>query len=345
MSIEKRGSVTLKISVDTEFNERPGAIDLISIGLAAEDGREFYAVSAEFDEEACNDWVKANVLPKLAGQPRISRAAIRDGILAFIGDATPEFWAYFADYDWVVFCWLFGAMVDLPKGWPMFCRDLKQAMEERGLTKTDLPPQPTDAHHALADARWNLEALAVVMRRARPKLCVAALITDGVRIALVRNSKPGRRVETPGGKAKDGEAWPQAMTREIEEETGLFVPPADWVVIDVLCGEPVPGAQFASTIIVARATTSGPHPLRAGSDAADAQWYTRDEIPWGQLSAIKSREVIERWARSGVGASDDLIDAVLAHRTEVLKRRPTPAQERAEHMWRLAEREAAARLK
>jgi ADP-ribose pyrophosphatase YjhB (NUDIX family) len=185
----------------------------------------------------------------------------------------------------------------------------------------------------------------VAALRARPKLCVAALITDGTRIALVRNSKPGRRVETPGGKAKDGEAWPQAMTREIEEETGLFVPPADWVVIDVLCGEPVPGAQFASTIIVARATTSGPHPLRAGSDAADAQWYTRDEIPWGQLSAIKSREVIERWARSGVGASDDLIDAVLAHRTEVLKRRPTPAQERAEHMWRLAEREAAARLK
>jgi hypothetical protein len=31
--------------IDTEFIERPFAIDLISIGLAAEDGREFYAES------------------------------------------------------------------------------------------------------------------------------------------------------------------------------------------------------------------------------------------------------------------------------------------------------------
>ena len=41
-----------------------------------------------------------------------------------------EFYAYYADYDWVVFCWIFGRMIDLPKGFPMYCNDLKQSLDE-----------------------------------------------------------------------------------------------------------------------------------------------------------------------------------------------------------------------
>jgi hypothetical protein len=40
------------------------------------------------------------------------------------------FYAYYADYDWVLFCSLFGRMKNLPKGFPMYCRDLKQLMDE-----------------------------------------------------------------------------------------------------------------------------------------------------------------------------------------------------------------------
>lgn len=151
--------------LDTEFNERPGLLDLISIGIVCEDGRELYAVSSEFDAIQCNDWVLANVIPKLAKDYRETRAQIRDRLLAFVGDTKPEVWGYFADYDWVCLCWLFGAMVDLPKGWPFFCLDLKQVMHERGLHKSDLPEQPDDAHNALADARWLKEAHEVVLKR------------------------------------------------------------------------------------------------------------------------------------------------------------------------------------
>jgi len=42
-----------------------------------------------------------------------------------------QFYAYYADYDWVVFCWLFGRMIDLPTGFPMYCNDLKQLMDEK----------------------------------------------------------------------------------------------------------------------------------------------------------------------------------------------------------------------
>lgn len=43
----------------------------------------------------------------------------------------PEFYAYYADYDWVLFCSLFGRMIDLPKGFPMYCIDLKQTLDEK----------------------------------------------------------------------------------------------------------------------------------------------------------------------------------------------------------------------
>ena len=40
-------------------------IELISIGVVAEDGREYYAVSTEFDAGRAGPWVRTNVLPKL----------------------------------------------------------------------------------------------------------------------------------------------------------------------------------------------------------------------------------------------------------------------------------------
>lgn len=79
-----------------------------------------------------------------------------------------EFYGYYSDYDWVVFCWIFGRMLDLPKGFPMYCKDLKQTYDEilseyRKLTpsidlKKDVRyPKQTDEHNALSDAIWNYE--------------------------------------------------------------------------------------------------------------------------------------------------------------------------------------------
>jgi hypothetical protein len=147
--------------LDTEFDEDGRTIELISIALVREDGEFLYCVSNEFDPAHCNEWVQANVLPHLL--PRLvwkSRAQIRDEVFsAMTADGgKPEIWGYFSDYDWVVFCQLFGRMVDLPKGFPMWCRDLKQLMEQHGVTKDQLPPQTGTAHDALEDARWIREA-------------------------------------------------------------------------------------------------------------------------------------------------------------------------------------------
>lgn len=145
----------MKYFVDTEFIEDGKTIDLISIGIVAEDGRELYFVSSEFDASKANDWVKENVLSHLHPFGQRTRSDIRQEVLDFIGEDKPEFWGYYADYDWVVFCWLFGKMIDLPKGWPMYCRDIKQLCDSLGNPK--LPSQSKE-HHALEDARWNRDA-------------------------------------------------------------------------------------------------------------------------------------------------------------------------------------------
>lgn len=45
--------------------------------------------------------------------------------------AQPEFYGYYSSYDHVVLCWLFGKMIDLPKGFPMYTIDLKQIFDEK----------------------------------------------------------------------------------------------------------------------------------------------------------------------------------------------------------------------
>jgi hypothetical protein len=57
----------VKYWIDTEFIARPYTIDLISIGLVAEDGREFYAESSEVDWSKASLWTLENVRPQLDG--------------------------------------------------------------------------------------------------------------------------------------------------------------------------------------------------------------------------------------------------------------------------------------
>jgi len=216
---------SMKYYIDTEFIEcekqrkvfgiKVGApvptIDLISIALVAEDGRELYLLNAdcELSYAWANEWVRQNVLYRifreyyngdallyndftlsamraLFKQYGGSKAKIAQQIAEFTGyyqhfyvgcadgwrwersngAPKPSFYGYYCDYDWVVFCQLFGRMIDLPKGFPMYCIDLKQESDRLGITseqKQLLCPDPVNEHSALADARWN-KKLAIVLQ-------------------------------------------------------------------------------------------------------------------------------------------------------------------------------------
>lgn len=193
---------------DCEFHERgpEHPIDLISIGMVGEDGREYYAQHAGFDLDAAleHPWLPNNVLAQLQicgstlhsgahtinfvatrydllrvdkarhrgqscdydGCPWRSRLELVQDLKTFIDTdryGKPELWGYYADYDHVVFCQLFGSMSDLPAGFPMWTHDIKQWCDALGDPR--LPEQDKGEHNALSDAKWNKTAWEFLHRR------------------------------------------------------------------------------------------------------------------------------------------------------------------------------------
>ncbi|MCK7636630.1 polyadenylate-specific 3'-exoribonuclease AS [Corynebacterium pygosceleis] len=164
----------MRFFYDTEFIEDGRTIELVSIGIVAEDGREYYAVSTEFDPRRANDWVKRHVLSQL---PNISSpvwrdlATIRDEVREFLtrGTGKPELWAWVGAYDHVVLAQLFGDMRSLPRSLPRFTHELRQYWEAAGCPT--LPDLPAGNHDALVDARHNLDKF---------RLCQRHLPTDNL---------------------------------------------------------------------------------------------------------------------------------------------------------------------
>jgi hypothetical protein len=168
---------------DTEFLEDGSTIELISIGIVADDGREYYAVNVEAPWKRIyrHGWLCDNVipsLPQIRGDRRNhvpvrsnphaldfqhrdmkKRRGIATDVQRFLlaGDTAPELWAYYSAYDHVALCQLWGRMIDLPDGIPMYTHDLKQEIDRLGM---EPPEQESGLHNALADARWVDASLA-----------------------------------------------------------------------------------------------------------------------------------------------------------------------------------------
>jgi len=153
----------MRFFYDTEFYENgwENPIDLISIGIVAEDGRDLYLENADFDPAnvPAGHFLVDNVFPWLYDTPDalLHRHQIRDEVYKFLVLDSPEedheLWGYYADYDHVILAQLFGTMVDMPDELPWYTLDLKQEIHRLGIDQ--LPAQLGVQHHALADARWN----------------------------------------------------------------------------------------------------------------------------------------------------------------------------------------------
>lgn len=154
----------MRYFIDTEFIEDGRTIDLLSVGVVSEDGRrQLYALSTECDLTKASSWVRANVMPHLPlyDDPAwMTRAQLKERLLVFLYDGphppsskeSIELWSYFADYDWVAICQLYGRMVDLPPRMPMYCLDVKQLAHMLG--NPEPPPVTGREHVALDDALW-----------------------------------------------------------------------------------------------------------------------------------------------------------------------------------------------
>lgn len=174
---------------DTEFNENVHPIELVSIGVVADNGRKFYGVTEGYSRVkaflenpktaddyphlwSCNDWVKKHVLPILLDETIIdtdihigSEKFLRDKLVEFIGDDQfPEFWAFYGDYDWFLLTRLFKSFDKMPKKWPQICYDLHQYARHHGLHRS-LPAKFKPEHNALVDAKWTQAAFSAVKER------------------------------------------------------------------------------------------------------------------------------------------------------------------------------------
>jgi hypothetical protein len=147
---------------DTEFFEDGTQIHPISFGMVSEDRRELYMEFRHGHLHHISDWVKENVIVHLEweNKDRLLPPEGADRLLEFVGDdPNPVFWAYFADYDWIFLCQMFGTMMDLPKNFPKFAMDIQQYWVHLGKPHKSRtrPKKPDNQHNALADAKWNLE--------------------------------------------------------------------------------------------------------------------------------------------------------------------------------------------
>ncbi|HEY8112220.1 MAG TPA: hypothetical protein VII16_05065 [Actinomycetes bacterium] len=122
----------MRIFYDCEFLEDGKTIDLISIGLIAEAGDEYYAVNSEMPIERIEShgWLMKNVVPHIPGQLQersfddnrnlngrftldptdaivkphwVIANEVRDFIL---GQPDPQLWAWYGAYDHVALCQL-----------------------------------------------------------------------------------------------------------------------------------------------------------------------------------------------------------------------------------------------
>jgi 8-oxo-dGTP diphosphatase len=129
----------------------------------------------------------------------------------------------------------------------------------------------------------------------RPIVSVGAVILKNERVLLVRRATEPLKDEwsVPGGVVELGETLRVAAEREAREETGLDVAAGEVLgVFDSIFPDASGKAQFHYVLIDFLCRVTGGD-LRAAGDAAEARWFTREE-----LAALNLRpaivEVVEK---------------------------------------------------
>jgi hypothetical protein len=179
-------------------------MDLISIGIVAEDGREYFAISNEYDYDEKFDEITF-IFTKLYSEQSSEIKAITDKtnfhkkvgkdnkqiaeeVKAFCEVQGKEWksskiYGYACDHQWVSFISLFGGEEKLPKGMQRYSNNLQVAEEElinkeKSLFWNHCPVwiiQP----NALAFAKWNFEYYKFIEKmQAPPKYIPAVTIFD-----------------------------------------------------------------------------------------------------------------------------------------------------------------------
>ena len=141
------------VYIDTEFTQLSAERRLISLGLVAAGGAEFYVELSDTWEEAdCSDFVREIVLPQLQpqrhGLPAAEAARAAHAFLTGLGEI--EIVGDALAWDWPLLLELLAPSA-LPSG--IVSREIRGLLA--GLEESQIP------HHALLDARLMAEQYAL----------------------------------------------------------------------------------------------------------------------------------------------------------------------------------------
>ncbi|SDX05275.1 3'-5' exoribonuclease domain-containing protein [Paenibacillus sp. PDC88] len=134
----------MKVFFDTEFTGLHQNTTLISIGLVAENGSEFYAELTDYDRDQVDDWLQANVIDKLYIPDEVGQQAPNNlkGDKEYVLEQLKwwlsqwdhvEIWSDCLAYDWVLFNQLFGHAFNIPKNVYYIPFDICTLMKIKGV--------------------------------------------------------------------------------------------------------------------------------------------------------------------------------------------------------------------
>lgn len=125
-----------------------------------------------------------------------------------------------------------------------------------------------------------------------PKVAVAALVTDGRRVLLVRRLAIPRigYWALPAGYMDADEDPETALVREVLEETGITVRVSAFDRVAPLAG----WNQRRGILLLYRAAALEGE-AAGGDDVSDARWFEADEVPWEELAFDSTGDAVRTW--------------------------------------------------
>jgi 8-oxo-dGTP diphosphatase len=127
----------------------------------------------------------------------------------------------------------------------------------------------------------------------RPIVGVGGVVILNGRVLLTRRGNPPLEGEwsIPGGTLEVGETLPEAVKRELAEETGIDVRVGELIeALERIFLDPDGRTKYHFVILDYLCDVAGGN-ARAGSDATEVVWTTESELDKYELSAATTRVI------------------------------------------------------
>lgn len=171
-------NIGTKVFFDMEFTGLHKDTTLLSLGMVAENGQEFYAELTDYDKSQIDDWLYKNVLKNFRFQDlcihyqdyysdqswvemKNDKVKLRELLLKWLSQFNKvEIWSDCLSYDWVLFNDIFGHAFNIPDNVCYMPFDICTLFKMKGINPdinrekfANMKSKKGNKHNALWDAK------------------------------------------------------------------------------------------------------------------------------------------------------------------------------------------------